>query len=578
MTKSGAISLSIGIKAYLIIWCISLLLPLLDGTFFGNGAGGLDARPVVEEDRRYLFPVIALLLACLLVDASTRMTTMLACLAHFVDLSIRWKRMPTVWDHEQWAMQIELTFLLMFLPKCFTVLSSWNQVESAFFAICRCQFVVFYAASTFWKFNTSFFDPKVSCGTVLILETLTTYLPESLFTPTVTMALGRFSPHMTVLLEGAIATTMALRSTRHVAVLLATVFHLTIFLLPVNTAGGFSMDCTTRFIVFFTSAELHHYLRHVSVVKEGALATVISVGLALLRYNYTGTPMDFGFTGMSLLLTFYLRVILANAGSKSSDETTAVFSSFHRFVLATTSLLALTYGFLTVILGIQHMGAPTMYSNMRYYGGGNHYLVPVSLLSDNMTYGGGLVQIVESTSASLNQRLAYIASEEVFPATSLAKIRMVTNQPTLPVQLFPLCISNPYSRVLLASEYEPSNPVGSSNFMPFILPVSEVRKALAEEAAVLSKNGSYVVKFVDAGISDSLEESKGTPERVVALTADTCEIQSSDGDKLDDCTSDRAAELILRPETESGWITWLVSKLQTPYPQLAGLKEEICMS
>ena len=88
----------------------------------------------------------------------------------------------------------------------------------------------------------------------------------------------------------------------------------------------------------------------------------------------------------------------------------------------------------------------------------------------------------------------------------------------------------------------------------------------------------YVVKFVDAGTSDNFRETLGTPERVVVLTKNTCEIQSPDGEKVGDCTNDRAAQLILNPSTETGWITWLASKLQTPYPQLAGLKEEICMS
>lgn len=113
--------------------------------------------------------------------------------------------------------------------------------------------------------------------------------------------------------------------------------------------------------------------------------------------------------------------------------------------------------------------------------------------------------------------------------------------------------------------------------MPFILPFSDVRKALAEEKALPNSN-SYVVKFVDAGTSDNFRQTSGTPERVVVLTPDSCEIQSPDGEKLDDCANDRAAQLILNPSAESGWITWLVSKLQTPYPQLAGLKEEICMS
>lgn len=569
---------STGIKAYLWIWCLSMWLPLLDGTFLGNGAGGLDARPLVDNDYQYLLPLIGLLMVALIVES--HYTVGVACLAHAVDLTIRWQRMPTVWDHEQWAMQIELTFLLMFIPHCYWKTSRHPQQqqekETAFFATGRSQLVIFYAAATFWKFNSSFFDTNVSCGTVLIVEALATYLP--FLKPGVIQAMGRWAPHKTILLEGAIATTMA-SSRRHMAVVLATCFHLLIFLLPVNAAGGFSMDCTTRFIVFFTSQELEQYWNKMSIYKEGALSTLVALGFGSLRFYSTNTPMDFGFTGMCLLLTFYLRVVHANTNTSGVINTThdkaknVKASRYQWFVRALVLSLAVIYGFLTVILGVQHMGAPTMYSNLRYYhNGGNHFLVPVSVLSDKLIYGGGLVQVSESTSASLNQRLAYIASEDVFPPQVLTKIRVATNQTKLPVQLFPLCISNPHSRELLATEYEPSNPKGSSNFLPFILPINEVRKALSEE---VSSPGDYVVKLKP--------DTSSTPgDRVIVLTKTTCEIQMLN--ELQDCGSDLHAQLILlaRPndptEKHHQLITWIVSKLQTPYPQLVGMREEICMS
>ena len=211
MPKPSDASLGIGTKFYLFIWAVSLLLPLLDGTVFGNGAGGLDARPLVKEDHTYLFPLVYFLLGSLcFANASAHFTVSLACIAHATDLSIRWMRMPTIWDHEQWAVQIELTFLFIFLPCCVSPLldsASLARAEQAFFTIGRCQFVLLYAAATFWKFNTSFFDTHVSCGTVLILETLSTYLPSSVLTPSVAVALGKISPHLTALVEGGIAST-----------------------------------------------------------------------------------------------------------------------------------------------------------------------------------------------------------------------------------------------------------------------------------------------------------------------------------------------------------------------------------
>ena len=566
-------------KAYLVTWSISLLLPLLDGTFFAKGAGGLDVRPLVEEDHHYLFPVIYLLLGSLCLGSSFRVTTILACIAHAIIIYIRWTRMPIVWDHEQWAMQIELIFFLVYSSQlALAPLSSLAQAETAFCAIARCQFVLFYAAATFWKFNTGFFDTSVSCGTVLILETFAAYLPSSWLTPEVVKAIGDLSPHKTIMLEGSIATLFAFSSTRHVAAVVATLFHLMIFLLPVNAAGGFSIDCTSRFIILFTSAEMQRYIDHATIAKEGVIAVILTAILVVLRQQCTGTPFDFGFTGMCLLTAFYLRIVQVNTGKTKSlaagSPSRPLSSWSHRVVFAIVVLLALFYGFLSAILGFQHMGAPTMYSNMRYFGGGNHYLVPMSILSDEIIYGGGLVQVVESTSVALNRRLAYIPSEDVFPPTVLKSIRTATNQTTLPVQFFPLVQTNPQSRAVVAPEYDTHNPVGSTNFLQFILPISDLRKALAVEN---NEKSQFVIKLVDAGTSDNFHETIEPPGRLVVLTPGSCEIQSAEGDKMDDCGNDRAARLITTPPTET-WLTWLVSKLQTPYPQIVGMKEEICMS
>lgn len=584
MGKEETASSCLVTKAYLWIWAVSILLPWLDGHFFGNGAGGLDARPLTENDHTLLFPLVYLLLYSLLLQASLRLTVALGCAAHLVDLVIRWQRMPVVWDHEQWAMQIELTFLLLYLPTLLLSLPM-TTTENALRRTAQCQLVLFYAAATFWKFNTSFFDTRVSCGTVLILEALTTYLPSALLTPTVTVRFGQLAPHLTGVMEGAIAALLSVH--RHAAVVLATLFHLTIFLLPVNAAGGFSMDCNTRFILLFTTADLQHYQSHARVVPEVLLVAVASAALVGIRQHCTGTPFDFGFAGMCCLTTLYLRLVAFGATGEtqpsSTTTTTPRPSLLHKATMAGMVLLAIGYGFVTVILGIQHMGAPTMYSNLRYYGGGNHFLVPVSILPDDIIYGGGLVQVWESTLAALNRRLAYIPSEDVFPSNVLEKIRVATGEATTwPVQFFPLCLSNPHSRALLAGEYEPANPPGSTNFVPFILPISDLRKALREhsvEEEPSSSSSSYTVKFVYAGTSNELQDhGRTTPDRMVVLTESSCEIQSADGEKVDECDADPAVQLMRNPPTDFAWLQWLVSKLQTPYPQLAGLTEEICMS
>jgi hypothetical protein len=217
-----------------------------------------------------------------------------------------------------------------------------------------------------------------------------------------------------------------------------------------------------------------------------------------------------------------------------------------------------------------------MYSNLRYYGGSNHYLVPTSVLNDDVIYGGGLVQIIESTSEALNRRLAYMKSEDVFPPNVLSDIRLASNA-TLPVQFFPLCMSNPHSRNLLAGDYKLSNPLGSKNFLPFVIPMSELRRALDEED---DTDASFVVKFVDAGTSDNLRTVTEMPQEIVVLRGKkACDVVlASTGKPVSDCSGHRVPDYLLSPEVHNGPLEWFVSKLLIPYPQFVGMPEEICMS
>jgi hypothetical protein len=221
-----------------------------------------------------------------------------------------------------------------------------------------------------------------------------------------------------------------------------------------------------------------------------------------------------------------------------------------------------------------------MYSNLRNYGGGNHYLVPMAILSHDLLFGGGLVQVVHSTSAALNRRLAYVSSKDLFPPTTLRYIlsrRTSIADANVPIQYFPLCVSNPHSWELMMDLYETSNPAGSANFAPFLLPISSVRQALGEAKRLGEKN--FVVHLAPAGNSTHIVEE--ISHQIVIRDDNSCQILSSDGHVLDgDCQHDEIANLVLygQPRRYSGLLQAFVDKTLTPYPQLVGWKEEICMA
>ena len=66
--------------------------------------------------------------------------------------------------------------------------------------------------------------------------------------------------------------------------------------------------------------------------------------------------------------------------------------------------LSTLYAFGGPVLGIQQMGAPTMYANLRSYKGGNHYLVPTAILGEDLLFKG--VVLRRRAQARLHQVLA----------------------------------------------------------------------------------------------------------------------------------------------------------------------------
>jgi len=339
------------------------------------------------------------------------------------------------------------------------------------------------------------------------------------------------------------------------------------------------MDCVRHFVLFYEPFELEKLkVSPASIIGYA----VLTAGLLRLRFDSIGQGFDFGYFGICILICLYIHLVVGSQYTSvkemfgnSKEGKNSVGSGSLQFVSVAALFLSFCYALAGPILGIQHMGAPTMYSNMRYYFGGNHLLVPTSILPEDIIYGGSLVQVVKSTCITLNYRLAYIPSEDVFPPTALKYYETALSKQDV-YQLFPLCISNPHSFEVLRSEYEKANPKGSETFASFILPISEVRKSLAEAR---SASDSYSVTLT--------EDSAGC---YVVLNSDgSCVVTTPDGEPLEEtCEDNRLAQAMLSltepleplfgSQRLAEVIRGLREKLLTPYPQLAGWNEEMCMS
>jgi hypothetical protein len=270
--------------------------------------------------------------------------------------------------------------------------------------------------------------------------------------------------------------------------------------------------------------------------------------------------------------------------------------------------MGLVYGVGLTILGLEQMGAPTMYSNLRSYYGGNHLLVPTGILGDDILYGGRLVQITYSTCDTLNQMLGYINSAELVPEPlhsyqkSFLRNASIPDTPirnqNLPIQFLPLCMSNPHSKQLLLEYYRKSNPIGQPVPFQFILPLNVVKRAIQ---TARNRNETFVIKIADGGRSSELKQPpnlvEGVTEVVVLNETMVCHVEffkatlpdnnstiSSDRNEeslaqtFQSCQGHDIALMLLDDRSETSWMNYIVSKLLIPYPQIVGETEEVCMS
>eukprot|EP00977_Amphora_coffeiformis_P010968 scaffold2613_cov188-Amphora_coffeaeformis.AAC.5 len=615
-------------QVYLFVWCLHLLQPWTDRYWLSAtpGGGALDTRPLVPADGTYLLPLVVTTLLLLWwfsfedttskptkassSSASTASLNVLlpvhaALVSHVVDWMVRFDRMPAVWDHEFWGLMVNLAFIA-----CYTMCTVVGSVSSTketlataetwFVTLVRLQFGILYAAATFWKFTSSFLNPTTSCGTVVVLELIGSYAPEWK-SDNLTQLLVQAAPHLTLLVEGALALGfgyLGFYGARHrpwvrdATLLVGTVFHLSIAMMPTNYAAGFSLECMTRFILLLDDTvewrSVLDYTRQsrTQITRLGVALIVLPVLLCHWRWNALGMPVDAGFLSSAVLTVLHSWLVMATRSAGTSPPIASSVSCWKRRVVY-GSVLSFTafYAFATPILGIMQQSAPTMYANLRYYRGGNHYVVPMSILGEDILFGGGLVQVVASTSWSLNLQVGDMPSRVVFPPRVIDLLEPFMRQEGspysgLPLQLFPMCLFNPSSRAVMLGEYLTYHSVNNSKLLaPVILPISTVRQALQRSQM---NNESYVVD-----VSDSLDVH---PSTMVRLSSDGSCHHVMNGKVAGACLEEdtvqdnrKAIELlhleVERPLPALSWF-WqpIVDKLLAPYPELVGLDEEICMT
>lgn len=492
------------LRTYTFTWSLLQLIPFLNRVLVGPGQGAIDARPISAEDI-WLLPL-------LFANACWPSLGLLTA-AHMLNIALRARRMPFVWDHECWATLTEISFVLRYAA------SKWGSGEGGegldlwmrgFFRQVRVQVVILYFSAANWKLTTSFLNPNTSCATVLVSELVAAYAPEAIMP--VGGQLARFivmtGPAVTVLAEFAIPVLLLLGGrARALGLAFGLFFHMVILMLPINAAGGFSTACAAAYVAFCSESAaqvLAEMLQGRTPRAYFAASVVACAALAGLRLKCAGLAPDAALLIYILFLALYALAALqtwAKSCVNSAEVATPLARSScrDRALLTTVAVLTFSYGFLGPVLGVQNMGASTMYANVKHDGGSNHLLLPTGLLQAKFApgvagpavagsaadaFGGGLVRVECTTSETFRRFVpANIAIEFQARATALMKavghsgiqFAVYYERMASPLQTMPgtdaVGGSGGNASGICAQPPEPG--------VPYVLPAFELRRLLA---------------------------------------------------------------------------------------------------
>lgn len=368
-------------KVYIRLWCVANILRILSGL---NPHTALKDT-VSAEPKLFLLAMIVLTLIfprIWKVTVAMRIVTNLA-------------KGPWMGNSQLWATMMDISLYLK------------DPTETI-----KAQLFVFYAASAFWKLNSSFLNPQYSCASLFCLQPLE-YLPETCwkyFAPTIV----KIAPIATLLVEFAVVYTGPV------------LFHLAIALTPPpSNVSSFGVTTCTR-LFFWAPEQITNVFEKPSKTTIALAAAAPVLALALVHPLHSSAISTVQGSGIDMHLAYFtsLAVLLFAAGSQTRRSRPVG----KRNVPLVS--VAFVYAFILPILGLQEKGGCLMFSQLRMHGGSNHYLLPTALLqkyyydSDpRSALAGGVARI---TSTNLTN-LGNIFAEHMSPRT----LRLVRNEAKL---------------------------------------------------------------------------------------------------------------------------------------------------
>ena len=405
-------------------------------------------------------------------------------LALMLRLYDTWTRIPIVFDMFYWCFQTDTGLLLLLLLS--PAATSRASLAAWWGRMVRIQLCFFYGAAAYWKLNTSFLTPRVSCAPMFFL----TLLPTLGFTPApgVAFLIAQAAPAATILGEASIACFMLAPSPKLVrfGVVLALVLHLGIAMTPPpNNAVPFSLVCIVRLLVtesegfaaaleelytFGPAAKLTAAMGVVSasIFTGAAYARVLSHPPGLLPVE----PDVFIGVYAFLMVICARALMLAPSGTSDGPPFKAAEPPLAPKLRAAFVGLAFMYSFGLPTLGLMDQGSCNMYGNLLLHGKGNHLISMTDLLPKTipaMADAFATIRVESTTSAWINS----IYPSEITTMMSPLELQLLRDVGHR-VRMF-----NAMKTRILGPDSAPPRPRGSP-FVRYTVPALELRRLLKE--------------------------------------------------------------------------------------------------
>ena len=294
--------------------------------------------------------------------------------------------------------------------------------------------------------------------------------------------------------------------------------------------------------------------------------TSAAVHLGVIRGGDWGTPISVAVTAFYVYAsTMTRRAGGARASSQQEKAIVLLRDKSRLWLNVVMALLTFTYGLVLPVLGVQDMGASTMFANLYVFSGSNHMLGMLTgiLFPVLPELAGGVVRVDWTDSSHFNGIHPHEKTQMHSKRLSrwLRQIGHTARQ------------FGPYSARVVGA-YAKMNDV--ENFQPFLIPFVELRR-LAREAS--AEGEAFTVRYTKLGTEPALsgngtaEADAGAAAISVSFSSDGSIVACADGDG--EACSDGEIELLLRPL--SRWAEAMLGFFSFPVPADGSLTELGCV-